>query len=262
MWHNPTKEFGSGKLLLTNSFLYTPSGRSFSDAMNSGNQNTLERKMAVICDLLLKEYGDAVTTTKHSPIDTLVRGILSQNTNDINMDRAYQKLISVYPTWDHVLRANDRKLSETILSSGFYKMKARRIQATLREIKRRVGKLNLGFLEKMETGEAMKWLTSLHGVGVKTAAIVLLFCFEKPVLPVDTHVWRVTKRLGLIPMEISRENAQALLERLVPHRCIRSMNHNLVRHGRTICRAQKPLCDGCFLRLYCSFYLTIELDSA
>ena len=107
----------------------------------------------------------------------------------------------------------------------------------------------------MEVSEAKEWLTSLHGVGPKTAAIVLLFSLGLPVLPVDTHVWRVSKRLGLIDMKVSREKAHDLLEQIIPTGCIPSLNKNLVRHGREICKAQTPRCVECFLKGLCQCYL-------
>jgi endonuclease-3 len=137
-----------------------------------------------------------------------------------------------------------------------YNLKAKRIQTALREINERVGRLDLSLLETMELEEAKNWLTSLHGVGPKTAAIVLLFSFERPVLPVDTHVWRVTKRLGLIGDKVSREKAHVLLEQIMPRSCIPSLNKNLVQHGREVCRAQNPKCDECFLRDICNYYST------
>ncbi len=191
---------------------------------------------------------------KLPPIDELVMTILSQHTNDVNMYRAFESLKGAYSSWEEVLTAPQDELAVTIRSSGMYNLKAKRIQATLREIQERVGKLDISHLETMEIPEAKEWLTSLHGVGPKTAAIVLLFSFGLPVLPVDTHVWRVTKRLGIIGMKISREKAHDLLEQIMPGDCIPSLNKNLVRHGREICRAQNPKCDNCFLSHLCDYY--------
>jgi len=192
------------------------------------------------------------------PIDELVMTILSQHTNDINMFRAFENLKASYSTWDNVLNAPQDELAQVIRSSGMFNLKAKRIQATLREIENRVGRLDLSHLESMSTGEAKEWLTSLHGVGPKTAAIVLLFSFGRPVLPVDTHVWRVTKRLGLIGLNVSREKAHDLLEQIVPRSCIPSLNNNLIQHGRTICRAQNPKCESCFLSHMCDYFSSLK----
>ncbi|MCK4566589.1 MAG: endonuclease III, partial [Candidatus Thorarchaeota archaeon] len=174
--------------------------------------------------------------------------------NDVNMFRAFESLKGAYSSWEDVLAAPQDELAVTIRSSGMFNLKAKRIQATLREIQERVGKLDISHLETMEIAEAKEWLTSLHGVGPKTAAIVLLFSFGLPVLPVDTHVWRVTKRLGIIDMKVSREKAHVLLEQIMPRDCIPSLNKNLVRHGREICRAQNPRCADCILNHFCDYY--------
>lgn len=222
--------------------------------MTSSGISEQKRKAAKVCRLLLRNYGNTIVERKLSPVDELVLTILSQNTNDVNMFRAYENLKSTYPTWEEVLQAPEEELGLAIKSSGFFRVKAKRIKATLSEIVERVGKLDLSHLENMSVKDATQWLTSLHGVGPKTAAIVLLFCFGMPTLPVDTHVWRVTKRLGLIPKETSREKAQILLEERLPENCIYSMNHNLIKHGREVCRAQKPRCPECFLQDVCEFF--------
>ncbi|TET11686.1 MAG: endonuclease III [Candidatus Thorarchaeota archaeon] len=215
-------------------------------------------KAKKVCDILIRYYGKAVSSRKLPPLDELVMTILSQHTSDVNMFRSFGFLKERYLTWEEVLEAPQDELALVIKSSGMYNLKAKRIQATLREIHTRVGKLDLTLLETMELDEAKKWLTSLHGVGPKTAAIVLLFSFERPVLPVDTHVWRVTKRLGLIEQRVSREKAHVLLEQIMPSSCIPSLNKNLVRHGREVCRAQNPKCDDCFLSHLCQYYSSLK----
>ena len=170
----------------------------------------IRKKAEKVCKILIKKYGKEVSERKLPPIDELVMTILSQHTNDVNMYRAFERLKATFSTWEEVLEAPQSELATAIYSSGMYNLKAKRIQATLREIQERVGKLDLSLLEKMEIKEAKEWLISLHGVGPKTAAIVLLFSLGLPVLPVDTHVWRVTKRLGIIDMKVSREKAHDL----------------------------------------------------
>jgi len=218
----------------------------------------IRKKAVKVCKILITKYGKEVSERKLPPVDELVMTILSQHTNDVNMFSAFKSLKEVYPSWEAVLAAPQDELAVTIRSSGMYNLKAKRIQATLREIKERVGKLDLSLLASMEIADAKEWLTSLHGVGPKTAAIVLLFSFGLPVLPVDTHVWRVTKRLGIIDMKVSREKAHDLLEQIMPPECIPSLNKNLVRHGREICRAQNPKCTDCFLNNICDFYLLLK----
>jgi len=212
------------------------------------------KKASAVCDLLIQQYGDRISERRIPPIDELVLTILSQHTNDLNMIRAFESLKKTYSTWEEVLEAPQDKLGNVIRSSGMYNVKAKRIQATLREIKKRVGKLDISHLEDMDLEAAKKWLTSLHGVGPKTAAIVLLFSFGKAALPVDTHVWRVTKRLGLIEDSTSREKAHVLLDVMIPRDCIYSLNYNLVRHGREVCRSQKPQCSKCILSDACAYH--------
>lgn len=214
-------------------------------------------KIETICKLLIDNYGDIIVERALDPIGELVFTILSQNTADINTERAFSSLTSTYSSWEEVLEAPLEELEPVIRSSGPFRVKARRIKSTLEEIKRRVGSLDISLLESMETKQAMDWLTSLHGVGPKTAAIVLLFCFKRPVLPVDTHVWRVSKRLGLIPDNATRESSQKILETLVPDYCVYSMNHNLIKHGRGVCKSQKPECQSCFLQIHCAYYSTM-----
>ncbi|MFW9834083.1 MAG: endonuclease III domain-containing protein [Candidatus Thorarchaeota archaeon] len=225
-------------------------------------ENTINVKTRLkakkICNVLIRYYGREVSARKLPPLDELVMTILSQHTNDANMFRAYESLKERYSTWEEVLDAPQEEVAMFIRSSGMYNLKAQRIQAALKEIKERTGKLDLSLLETMDLQEAKKWLTSLHGVGPKTAAIVLLFSFGRPVLPVDTHVWRVTKRLGLIDEKVSRERAHVLLEEIMPKSCIPSLNTNLVRHGREVCKAQNPNCDECFLSHLCNFYNNLK----
>ena len=218
----------------------------------------IRKKATKVCNILIREYGEEVSERKLPPIDELVMTILSQHTNDVNMYRAFESLKSKYSTWDEVLETPQNELATAIYSSGMYNLKAKRIQATLREIKDRVGKLDLSLLEEMEIAEAKEWLISLHGVGPKTAAIVLLFSLGLPVLPVDTHVWRVTKRLGIIEIKVSREKAHDLLEQIIPPDCIPSLNKNLVRHGREVCRAQNPKCSKCILNGLCLYYSSLS----
>jgi endonuclease-3 len=231
--------------------------------MSALNFNTGKtKKVKRICDLLVEQYGDVVVERDIPPIDELVYTILSQNTTGINTERAYERLKARYASWNDVLNAPVEELADVIRTSGAFRVKAKRIKATLSEIQERVGKLDLSLLKDMELEEAKSWLSSLYGVGPKTAAIVLLFSFGRPVLPVDTHVWRVTKRLGLIPPRISREKAQPLLEELLPPGCVYSLNHNLVKHGREVCIARNPRCNGCFLKKYCEYFAQKAVKSS
>ncbi|TFG03677.1 endonuclease III, partial [Candidatus Thorarchaeota archaeon] len=154
------------------------------------------KKAQRICDILVEEYGDKIATRRLPAIDELVLTILSQNTSDVNTSRAFKRLNERFSNWEGLLAAPNADVEDAIRVSGFFRIKTERIKAALSEIKERVGALDLSHLEDMPLADAKEWLTSLHGVGPKTAAIVLLFSFGRAALPVDTHVWRVTKRLG------------------------------------------------------------------
>ncbi len=215
---------------------------------------SIKRRAELICRLLEQHYGTTATSRHLPPVDELVLTILSQNTNDVNSERAYVRLKRAFPEWTCLLNASTEEVEEIIRPSGFFRIKAQRIKAALTEIKRRVGQVDLSLLESMSTEDAKNWLTSLHGVGPKTASIVLLFSFGRTTLPVDTHVWRVTRRIGLVPWNATRERSQIILEQILDTNCIKSANHNLIRHGRAVCRARRPRCQECFLNKHCDYY--------
>jgi endonuclease-3 len=186
------------------------------------------------------------------PVDELVCTILSQNTTDAARDRAFDSLRAAYPTWEAVAAAPVADVEDRIRVCGLANQKAPRIQGALRAIEERTGgPLELDFLRDMPVEEARAWLTSIDGIGVKTASIVLLFAFEKPALPVDTHVHRVAGRLGLIPAAMSAEKAHAALEALVDPDDYLAFHMALIRHGREVCRARRPACGACALADLC-----------
>ena len=167
-----------------------------------------------------------------------------------------------FPTWESVLTADTTDVAEAIRLGGLANVKAPRIQEVLQVIKQEQrpelaegrGELTLDFLAEMEVDEARRWLTSLHGVGPKTAAIVLLFSLGKPAFPVDTHVHRVSQRLGLIGPKTSRERAHEVLEELLPPEIYYTFHLNLIAHGREVCKSQQPRCAACVLREHCDYY--------
>lgn len=177
--------------------------------------------------------------------------ILSQNTSDVNRDRAWARLRARYPTWEAVLRAPTARLAAAIATGGLANVKAPRIRAILREVARREGRLSLARLRRMGDGEVRGYLVSLPGIGPKTAACVLAFSLGRAALPVDTHVLRVARRLGLVDARASPERTQASLEALVPARARVEAHLNLIAHGRTTCRARRPACERCVLLDLC-----------
>ncbi len=208
-----------------------------------------------IHNLLLSEYGDH-PWHPHDPVATLVSTILSQNTNDVNRDRAFERLRERFPTWEEVRDAPLEELVEAIRPAGLAPTKAPRIQEALRRIGAERGGISLDFLAGLPLEEAREWLLSLPGVGPKTAAIVLLFALGKPAFPVDTHVHRVARRLGIIPPRTSRKRAHELLEALVPPEIYYPLHLNLIAHGRAICHARNPECARCVLRDHCAYYVS------
>jgi len=206
-----------------------------------------------IHNLLLTEYGDHPWHPS-DPVASLVLTILSQNTNDVNRDRAFERLLARFPTWEAVRDAPPEELVEAIRPAGLAPTKGPRIQGALRTITEERGEIELGFLKEMGLEEARAWLLAIPGVGPKTAAIVLLFALGRPAFPVDTHVHRVTLRLGLIPAKTSREKAHTLLEALVPPEIYYPLHLNLIEHGRAVCHARTPECGRCILKEYCTHY--------
>ncbi len=201
-------------------------------------------------------YGIPEWRPHRDPLSELVLTILSQNTSDSNSGRAFVRLLEAFPTWEAVIEAPLAELIAAIQPGGLAPTKAPRIQAVLRDIKERRGDFDLGFLAELPLDEARAWLGSLHGVGPKTVACVLLFALGRPAMPVDTHVFRVAQRLGLIPSRAGKaamtaEKAHALLEAAVPPDGYYAFHIGLIKHGRRTCSAQRPQCESCVLRDLC-----------
>jgi endonuclease-3 len=215
-------------------------------------------KVGIVHDRLVETYGRLTLAPGGDPLDELIGTILSQNTSDVNSGRAYEQLRSMYPTWEEVLDTSDDELYEAIKLAGLGRIKAPRIKNTLREVLRRRGELSLDFLEHMPLEESKRWLTSLDGIGPKTAACVLLFALGKPALPVDTHVHRVSLRLGLIGPKVSADAAHTMLEAALPPEHVYEFHIDMIRHGRRVCHAQRPACGVCVLRDLCDYYAAID----
>ena len=204
----------------------------------------------VVADRLREEYG-APTVRHMPPLDELVLTILSQNTNDVNRDRAWMELRERFPTWEVVLAADVGDIEEAISVGGLARAKASYINGALERIRDERGTLSLDFLSEMSPDEAREYLISMDGVGPKTAAIVLQFSLDVPAFPVDTHVHRVSKRLGLIGEKVSREKAHVILAGIFPEERYLEIHVNIIRHGRQVCDARKPSCPVCILNDIC-----------
>lgn len=215
------------------------------------NQKT--EQVTHIHNLLVEEYGEP-SPGDYDPVDTLVSTIISQNTNDTNRDTAFDRLRERFPTWQAVRDAPTGAVEEAIRPAGLAPTKAPRIQQALWHITAEAGHLSLDFLADMPVEEARDWLLNIKGVGPKTAAIVMLFALGMPAFPVDTHVHRVTRRLGLIPEDASREKAHDLLEDDTPEEIYYPFHINLITHGRQVCHARTPECGRCVLQDACAYY--------
>jgi endonuclease III len=209
---------------------------------------------------LLEFFGYPIWDNALSPLDQLISTILSQNTNDANRDRAFTALRSRFPTWEDVRNSSTEGVIEAIRPAGLANQKGPRIQNVLREITLQRGELSLDFLADLPAEEARDWLMSFKGVGPKTAAIVLQFSLDKPAFPVDTHIYRVTGRLGLRPPKMSVEQAHQHLARLFPPETYYSAHINLIHLGRKICVARQPRCTACPLQDLCEYYAALSVE--
>jgi len=199
----------------------------------------------------VRAYGPAKKPRRFDAMEELVFTLLSQHTSDANSMRAYENLRRALPTWDAVAKAKPEAIAEAITVGGLSKVKAPRIKAALGEIRERCGSWDLSFLREMELAGAKAWLRELPGVGPKTAACVLLFALDVPALPVDTHVYRVAKRLGLIDAKVSAEESHEVLEGMLKPSEVLPFHMYLITHGRRVCKAQKPKCAECVLEPRC-----------
>lgn len=212
---------------------------------------------AAVFRILNETWGRPVRHPDAPAMNELVGTILSQATTDVNAGRAYAELVARFPDWENVMNAPPEAVIAAIRSAGLSNTKGPRIQNALRTIYRERGELSLDFLADMPLDEAMTWLTRIEGIGPKTASIILLFSFGRPVFPVDTHVYRVGGRLGLIPPRTSAGQAHAVMAALGPPDTYYPMHINLIRHGREICHARNPQCHICPLQAWCDYYRTV-----
>ncbi len=209
-----------------------------------------------VYERLVEVYGVPPWEPDGDALGGLVATILSQHTSDVNSERAFTSLRQRFPTWEAVREAPEDALADAIRSGGLAHVKARSIQRALRALTERdpEAPFELRWLDVSDVERARVQLTSLPGVGMKTASCVLLFSLGRPAFPVDTHVWRVTRRLGLIGPNVSADAAHAALERLIPPDRRHTMHITLIWHGRRVCHAQRPACERCPLRAYCAYY--------
>jgi len=220
----------------------------------------LSERAVTVHKRLLEFYGEPTWRPQLSPIDELISTILSQNTNDNNRDMAFERLKERFPTWEAVRDAPLEDIVDAIRPAGLANQKGPRIQAILRSISEKRGPLKLEFLSDLKPGQARDLLLQFKGVGPKTAAIVLLFALDMPAFPVDTHIHRVTGRLGLRPQKMNAEKTHQHMEELLPSEAYYAAHLNIIRLGREICKARSPDCPVCPLQDLCDYYAEIYSD--
>ena len=203
---------------------------------------------------LLDFFGEPVWRTPFPPLDELISTILSQNTTDANRDRSFASLRAGFPTWEAVRDAPAAEVIEAIRPAGLARQKGPRLQAALKSITEQRGELDLSFLKEYPPTEAFDWLMQFKGVGPKTASIVMQFSLGMPAFPVDTHIYRVSGRLGLRLPKMNVEQAHKHLAAQFPTETYHDAHLNIIRLGREICRARKPRCEECPLQDLCEYY--------
>jgi endonuclease-3 len=204
-----------------------------------------------VIELLEQEYGPRKWQADRNPIDVLIGTILSQNTSDANSERAFASLKTSFASWEAVASAPVEHIARVIQSGGLHRIKAARIKQVLEQIEKEQGFISLDSLKSMSMAEAEDYLMRLPGVGRKTARCVLLFSLGKPSLPVDTHIFRVAKRLGLIDSRAPIEKAPSLLQEQIPPSKVYQFHIYMIEHGRRICHARQPCCNRCILSNIC-----------
>jgi endonuclease III len=230
---------------------------SEASSSQSGTDQSLDETQSTIQYVLqnLKTvYGLPELEKNLDPLDVLIETILSQSTTNVNSRRAFASLKKRFPDWDDARRARPSSIEAMIRSGGLARQKSVIIKRILTDIKGQRGSLDLSFLHTAPLEEARAFLAGFKGVGPKTVACVLLFACNRPVFPIDTHIFRIARRLRLIPEKGSDQEAHRMMERVIPQERFYEAHINLIRHGRKICRPQNPACEDCCLVEYCHYY--------
>jgi endonuclease III len=220
---------------------------------NIGQGKELRHKMAVVERRLAKLFVVPERPRRSSPLESMVHTILSQNTNDTNSGRAFRSLRKSFPRWEMLLDAPASKIARAIRVGGLANQKSRNIKDFLKWVRRTYGRLNLDAMHKMTPAEAIETFTTLKGIGLKTVYVTLLFACGRDVFPVDTHIYRISKRLGIAPEKASRDKVTELMQPLVPRGKALALHINLIELGRRICAAREPKCYQCPLTDVCLY---------
>jgi endonuclease-3 len=212
-----------------------------------------ERPIRYIIQNLERVYGVPENSRRSDPLDMLIQIILSQATSDTNSHRTFAALKRRFPDWEAALRARESTIARTIQSGGLANQKAAVIKSLLRQIKQERGTLDLSFLHNLTPAAAVQYLSQFRGIGPKTIACTLLFACRIEVFPLDTHIFRILRRVGLIPQKCTDRRAHEIMNALVPSGKFYSFHVTLIRHGRALCRPRDPLCQRCPIVEYCDY---------
>jgi endonuclease III len=215
----------------------------------------LTAKVVKIAELLEGQHKSPKHFNKHNALNELLFIILSLRTDERIYLPLYKAFKNNYPRWSDVYRASEKEIANTIQKGGLGKQKARWIKRFLDEIKTRNGKLCLDYIKDLDDEAMEKYLTSLPGVGIKTAKCIMMYSFNRPVLPVDTHTYRISQRVGLIGKLRSEIKIHGILHNIVPIQIRYSYHVNCVAHGRSICKAIKPNCRNCVISSLCDYFI-------
>ena len=207
--------------------------------------------IARIIEIMTEQYGPFTHEARLPPTDEMVFTILSQHTSDINSSRAYRRLMETFSTLDDVASANVLEIEKAIAPGGLAKVKAPRIKEVLNKILELNGTLDLSFLREMPLKDAKAWLRQLPGIGPKSAGIVLSFSLGMPAMAIDTHIYRVSQRLGVIGPKVSVDKAHEILEEKVKPEEVFNFHVSYINHGRQVCKALRPLCSECVVGEFC-----------
>ncbi|HZG50890.1 MAG TPA: hypothetical protein VEZ40_02030 [Pyrinomonadaceae bacterium] len=233
----------------------SPHPRADEDAAASSPDEP--RPLRYIIQNLERAYGVPENSRLSDPLDMLIRIILSQATSDTNSHRTFAALKRRFPDWDAALRARESTIAATIQSGGLANQKAAVIKSLLRQIKQERGALDLAFLHELPPAGAVRYLSQFRGIGPKTIACTLLFACRIEVFPLDTHIFRILRRVGLIPQKCTDRRAHEIMNAVVPQGKFYSFHVNLIRHGRALCRPRDPLCERCPIVEYCDYGQTL-----
>ncbi len=226
--------------------------------MQQATINNVPESFSYIIQNLKAVYGVPQCEPDLDPLDVLIQTILSQSTTNVNSHRAFESLKQRFPDWESARRARVTSIETAIKSGGLARQKSIRIKQLLNEIHKRLGSLDLAFLATAPLEEAVEFLSSFKGVGPKTVACTLLFACNRPIFPIDTHIFRIARRLALIPEKCSDEEAHRLMTAMIPDGRFYEIHVNIIRHGRKVCRPQNPTCEQCCLVEYCRYYENIS----